>query len=522
MSKEPLFNWLNERGAGVLLHPTCFPGNQGIGTLDYTAFQFLNFLKKSGMTYWQVCPLGPTGFGDSPYQTFSAFAGNPYLIDLNKLIEAGLLENKDLEPFRFMPGSRVDFGLLYQHKWPVLQKAYRTYKAAAKKYKDLNSGFESFKKTQHSWLDPYGLFMALKQKFEGRCWQDWPAPFNSFHSIQEQDLDADILQQAESQKFLQFLFFKQWTAVKAHANSLGIQIIGDIPIFVSPDSVDVWCRPENFQVDKSGQPKAVAGCPPDYFSEDGQFWGNPLYDWSQHQKDGYSWWIDRFKASFLLYDVVRIDHFRGFEAYWSVPAGAKTAAEGKWVKGPGLDFFKAIQSALPDAKIIAEDLGFITPEVTQLLTNTGLPGMAVLQFAFGGGNDNYYLPHALRQNTVIFPGTHDNDTTLGWYENSDDELRDHVRRYLDISGEAVGWDFIRASYRSVANLAIIPLQDLMSLGSSARMNEPGKALGNWQWRYQTWQLEQLTNESSQYLRDLSDLYNRLGGQASATNPSLPL
>ncbi|MCB1122775.1 MAG: 4-alpha-glucanotransferase, partial [Verrucomicrobiae bacterium] len=262
MSNKPLFNWLDQRGAGVLLHPTCFPGHQGVGTLDYTAFQFLDFLKKAGMTYWQVCPLGPTGFGDSPYQTFSAFAGNPYLIDLNSLIQAGLLENHDLDPFRFMPGSRVDFGLLYQHKWPALHKSFLNFTIGRKQHKALETKFETFKVAQGSWLDPFALFMALKQKFEGRCWQDWPEPFSTFHSIQEQHLDQEILQLAESQKFFQFLFFEQWTAVKEHANELGIQIIGDIPIYVAFDSADAWANPELFQFDENSTPLAVAGCPP--------------------------------------------------------------------------------------------------------------------------------------------------------------------------------------------------------------------------------------------------------------------
>ncbi|MCZ6671725.1 MAG: 4-alpha-glucanotransferase, partial [Verrucomicrobia bacterium] len=297
--------------------------------------------------------------------------------------------------------------------------------------------------------------------------------------------------------------------LKTYANDKGIQIIGDIPLFVSPDSVDVWCHPEYFQVDSTSfKPKAVAGCPPDYFSKDGQFWGNPLYNWAALKKDGYSWWIERFKSSFSLVDVVRIDHFRGFESCWTIKAGAKTAAEGSWVKGPGLEVFKAIHTALPDSKIIAEDLGHITPEVTQLLEDTGLPGMAVLQFAFGGESDNYYLPHNLKENTVIYPGTHDNDTTLGWYETAGKDIQDHVRKYFDISGESVGWDFIRSSYRSVSKLAVISLQDLMSLDSAGRMNMPGTALGNWQWRYQTWQLELLTSESSEYLAGLSELYSR--------------
>ena len=507
MKTLPLFNWLTERGSGILLHPTCFPGDQGVGTLDHSARQFIDFLEKAGMNHWQVCPLGPTGFGDSPYQTFSAFAGNPYLIDLKQLVGEGLLTDEDLEPFRFMPGSRTDFGLLYQNKWSALLKAHLSLREG--KNKRITKEFTEFRDSNQAWLKPFGLFMALKEKFEGRSWLDWPTTFRAFNSISKKDLEPDVLQLAESHEFYQYLFFKQWSDLKRYANGKGIQIIGDIPIFVSLDSVDVWCNPEFFQVDKrTGKPKAMAGCPPDYFAEDGQFWGNPLYDWKALKKDGYSWWIERFKSSFQLYDVVRIDHFRGFEAYWSIPAKAKTAAEGKWVKGPGLEVFEAIQKQLPKAKIIAEDLGHITTEVFELLKDTGLPGMAVLQFAFGDGSDNIYLPHNLKENSVIYPGTHDNDTSISWYETSGEVIQDHVRRYFDVSGQSVGWDFIRACYRSVSKLAIIPLQDLMSLDSAARMNEPGNALGNWQWRYQTWQLEALQNESAEYLADLAKLYRR--------------
>lgn len=505
----PLFNWLKDRGAGVLLHPTCFPGNQGIGTLDHSARSFIDFLAKSGMKYWQVCPLGPTGFGDSPYQTFSAFAGNPYLIDLNALVSVGLINEADLKPFHYLPGSKADFGMLYQTKWPVLKKAYSRF--AADKHKDpaLYKAFKRFVDAESKWLNAYGLFMALKENFKGKSWMDWPKGFKCYSRMTENTLDPQILESAESHKFYQFLFYRQWSELKAYANKRGIQIIGDIPIFVSLDSVDVWCNPEFFQINqKTYKPLAVAGCPPDYFSKDGQFWGNPLYDWSALEADKYRWWIERFEASFSLYDIVRIDHFRGFEAYWSIRANAKTAAEGKWIKGPGLALFSAIKNALPDAKIIAEDLGLITPEVTQLLNDSGLPGMAVLQFAFGGDSDNIYLPHNIEKNTIIYSGTHDNDTTIGWYKSADENIKDHVRRYYNVSGNSVGWDFVRSAYRSPARLAIVPLQDLMSLGSDGRMNKPGNALGNWQWRYQSWQLEELNNGSAHYLAELSDLYGR--------------
>ncbi len=510
MKKLPLFNWLTDRGAGVLLHPTCFPGDQGIGTLDYSARSFIDFLEKCNFGYWQVCPLGPTGFGDSPYQTFSVFAGNPYLIDLRQLTALGLLHEQDLEPFRFLPGSKTDFGMLYEQKWPVLYKSFLSFKKTPERWEDLERSFRQFVKVNEKWLEPYGLFMALKQKFEGRSWLDWPDQFRNYSKLSTHDLDTETLLLCQAHKFYQFLFFQQWNALKAYADKKGIRVIGDIPIFAALDSVDAWSCPEFFQIDlKRFRPKAFAGVPPDYFAEDGQFWGNPLYNWSQLEKNGYRWWLDRLAMAFNLYDIVRIDHFRGFEAYWSIAAGAEKASQGMWMKGPGLPFFEAVKDSFPAAKIIAEDLGLITPEVTKLREDTGLPAIAVLQFAFGGRNDNFYLPHNLKPNSVVYSGTHDNDTSVGWYNTASESTKDHLRRYLEIPGDAISWDLIRAAYRSVSKLAVFPLQDLMSLGSEARMNMPGHALGNWQWRYQTWQLEKLTRESSIYLKKLAHLYRRI-------------
>jgi 4-alpha-glucanotransferase len=314
----------------------------------------------------------------------------------------------------------------------------------------------------------------------------------------------------EAHAFLQYLFFSQWRRVRAQAAAAGIEIIGDIPIFTALDSADVWAHPELFQLDPlTLRPIAVAGVPPDYFSADGQLWGNPLYDWPAHAANGYAWWLDRLRAAFALADVVRIDHFRGFEAYWSVPAGAATARTGRWIQGPGLPFFSAVQAAIPGARLIAEDLGLLTPEITALREATGLPGMAVLQFAFGGSATNPYLPHNLRPNCVIYPGTHDNDTALGWYQTADESVRDHVRRYLRVSGREIGWDLIRSAYASVAGLAVIPLQDLLSLGPEGRFNTPGQAAGNWGWRYRAEQLERLQRDSAGYLRELAELHGRL-------------
>ena len=462
------------------------------------------------MGYWQVCPLGPTGFGDSPYQTFSVYAGNPYLIDLHKLISMGLLQEQDLEPLNALPSGKTDFGMIYEQKWPLLQKAFNAFRESPKRWRDLEQSFRQFCEANVTWLNPWGLYMALKQKFGGRSWLDWPEGFRDYSAVAFRDLDGATLLLSQAHKFYQFLFFQQWKDLKAYANEKGIRIIGDVPIYAALDSADVWSCPERFQVDlKTFRPSAYAGVPPDFFAEDGQFWGNPLYHWDRMEKTGYGWWIDRLSAAYTLYDIIRIDHFRGFQAYWSIPAGAKKASLGRWVKGPGLPFFEVIKDAIPGAKIIAEDLGLITPEVVKLRQDAGFPGIAVLQFAFGDGNDNFYLPHNMEPNCVVYSGTHDNDTSLGWYGTASESTRDHARRYLAIPGDAIHWDLIRAAYRSVAKLAIFPLQDLMGLGSEARLNTPGKALGNcWQWRYQTWQLEKLTLESASYLQRLADLYRR--------------
>ena len=502
-------SWLDGRAAGVLLHPTCLPGDFGIGTLDQHADQFLDFLAAAGFRYWQVCPLGPTGYGDSPYQCFSAFAGNPYLIDLAALVRAGLIADNALGPLLFLNSDRVDYGALWRLKWPILFQAHQAFRSgrAAAPYGD----FAAFQKKHAHWLVPYSFFQALKDHFNGRPWWEWPADVRNLARAETSPLAAKLADRREAYQFFQYLFFGQWKQLRARAARLGISIIGDVPIFVALDSAPVWDSPHLYQLDaKTGLPLAVAGVPPDYFSADGQLWGNPLYDWPVHAAEGYAWWLSRFQANFDLYDVVRLDHFRGFDTYWSVPAGAATARDGKWKKGPGLDFFRAVTARFPDAKIIAEDLGEPAASVNALLADTGLPGMAVLQFAFGGKSDNIYLPHNHRANSVVYPGTHDNDTTRGWYASLDGKTHDHLRRYLRVSGAEISWDFIRAAYESVANLAVIPLQDLFSFGSEARFNLPGTSEGNWQWRYRPAQLEKLKTESAAYLRELGELYGRLG------------
>jgi len=517
MSSTPLFNWLDQRTAGVLLHPTALPGDQGIGTLDRHAFEFLDFLHGAGFKAWQICPLGPTGYGDSPYQCFSAFAGNPYLIDLRALVDADLVAADALRPLQALPPDRVDFGAIYQRKWPVLFGAYSAFVRSGRTLQPYGD-FAAFQQANESWLPGYTLYSALKEQFNGLAWWEWPAEVRSFAAAREHALARTLANRIEAYAFIQYLFFGQWARLRARAQELDIALIGDTPIFAALDSADTWSCPQLFQLDpKTCRPLAVAGCPPDYFSADGQLWGNPLYDWAAHQAEGYRWWLARLRTLFALCDIIRIDHFRGFEAYWSIPAGDKNARGGRWIPGPGLDFFRAVQAALPDAKLIAEDLGLLTPGVIALREATGLPGMAVLQFAFGGGADNFYLPHNQRANCVVYPGTHDNDTTLGWYATADEKTRDHVRRYFRIGGQEIGWDFIRSAYASVCALAVIPLQDLMNLGSSARFNAPGTSQdANWSWRFRASQLAALRGDTSAYLRSLAELYGREGAPEPAT------
>ena len=507
----PLFNWLHTRAAGVLLHPTSLPGDQGIGTFDEHAVRFLDFLQAAGLKYWQLCPLGPTGYGDSPYQCFSAFAGNPYLIDLHALVARDLLTPAEIAPLAALDPDRVDYGALYERKWPLLAKAFARFKKSGfPSLADDGETFAAFQKNQAAWLNDYAFFRALKDHQAGVAWWEWPAALRSRTAAQKSPLRSQLAAAAEAHAFYQYLFFTQWRRLRSAATARGIEIIGDIPIFVAADSSDVWANPELFELDAAtGRPLAVAGVPPDYFSEDGQLWGNPLYVWSRHAADNYAWWHARLRASFEVCDIVRIDHFRGFDAYWRIPFPATTARQGEWVPGPGLDFFRSVRAAFPDAKIIAEDLGALTPSVVELRAATGLPGMAILQFAFGGDAENLYLPHNLAPNSVVYPGTHDNDTSLGWYAAAAEKERDHARRYLRVGGQEIGWDFIRASYSAVSGLAVFPMQDIFSLGTEGRFNTPGKPQGNWQWRYRAPQLEQLLSSgTAAYLRSLGEIYGR--------------
>jgi 4-alpha-glucanotransferase len=470
-----------ERAAGVLLHPTSLPGQYGIGDLGPAAFQWVDALARARQKYWQVLPLGPTGFGDSPYQCFSAFAGNPYLVSPELLVRDGLLQASDLSGIDFPP-DHVDFGPVIQFKLQITEKAWENFKAG--RAPGLKPLFEQFCREQASWLDNYAEFIALKNAHGGVSWLEWPASYRLRKPEAVAQAKNELADSMGRTSFRQFLFFHQWRDVKKYANDKGIKLIGDLPIFVSSDSADVWANPDLFLLDADRRPRFVAGVPPDYFSATGQLWGNPLYDWQALKKTGYAWWIARLRATIQQVDVVRIDHFRGFEAYWEIPAGMPTAEKGRWVRAPGVDFFEKTRAALGHLPLIAEDLGIITEGVEALRDGFDLPGMRILQFAFDGKNYNPYLPHNFdNPNTVVYTGTHDNDTTRGWFTNLSEDLKHNVRRYLARDGREIAWDLIRLAWSSVANLAVAPLQDVMNLPGSARMNLPGRPSGNWSWRY---------------------------------------
>ena len=495
------------RYCGILVHPTSFPSPYGIGDMGKGAYDFIDFLKKAGLTLWQCLPLGPTGFGDSPYQSFSSFAGQPLIISPDKLKETGLLTNNDLKDIPQWDPRKIDYGPAIAYKNGLLKKSYEHFKECTDE--KLLSEYEAFCQTQALWLDDYALFMALKNLHNGQSWTQWENKYRFIkprtRAIAEKQCADDI----GYYKYIQFIFMKQWTELKAYANENGIAIIGDIPIFVSPDSADIWGNKHLFQLDSKGYPKAVAGVPPDYFSATGQLWGNPLYKWPEHKKDGYAWWTSRIAHQLELVDYLRIDHFRGFESYWSVPYGEETAINGKWIKGPGRELFDAIAEKLgDDLPIFAEDLGIITPEVEELRDALDFPGMKVLQFAFETTGESAFLPHQFKTtNCICYTGTHDNDTTRGWYEHASEASRDKVRRYMSCNGSIISWDFIRTAIATTAKYAIFPLQDLFGLDSSARMNTPGVAAGNWAWRYAS---GDLNDDTAYRLKETCILFGRTG------------
>ena len=493
-----------ERFSGILVHPTSFPGPYGIGDLGKEAYQFIDFLKDSGQSLWQCLPLGPTGFGDSPYQAFSSFAGQPLIISPDKLADMNLLTEEDLTDIPEWDETKIDYGPVIQYKTSLLKTAYEHFKENTDE--SLAKAYTSFCRKHKKWLDEYALFMALKDENGGVSWHEWPDEYKYADLKARRKYARKFKDETGYYKFIQFIFYKQWHELKDYAHQNGIRIIGDIPIFVAPDSADVWANKELFQLDKKGYPKVVAGVPPDYFSATGQLWGNPLYDWEQHKATGYSWWISRIKSQLELVDFLRIDHFRGFESYWAIPYGQKTAQKGKWRKGPGADFFEALYQALGnELPIIAEDLGIITPEVEELRDQFHLPGMKVLQFAFDNVEENNFLPHTYQSNCICYTGTHDNDTTIGWYKSTSDASRDKVRRYMNCDGSMVAHDFIRTAMGSVARCAIFPLQDALSLDTDARMNTPGTRENNWAWRYTS---DLLTPGLTRDLKELTILYGR--------------
>ena len=501
-----------ERASGVLLHPTSLPSKFGIGDLGESAYKFVDFLVSSGQKLWQILPLGPTGYEHSPYtMNFSAFAGNPLMISLELLLEEGLLTDEELIPLEKTESNlqRVDFDAVIPHKTKILQQAYQYFQKSLAK--TANREFENFCKEQASWLDDYVLFMALLEANDYKAWNFWD---RAVARREQNALEAqrDKLKDAISyHKFLQFKFFQQWKKIRTYANDRNIKIVGDISIYVCHNSADVWANPEIFQLDSQTLESAyIAGVPPDYFSATGQLWGNPVYDWDKLEETNFSWWIERFRATLEYVDIVRIDHFRGFEAYWRVPAGEETAINGEWVKGPDKKFFETLGSTLGSLPVMAEDLGIITPEVEELRDTFNFPGMRILQFAFGGEADNPYLPHNYIQNCVVYPGTHDNDTTIGWWNQAGKEEKLHVAKYLGYSSpeevKEINWEFIRMALSSVGDLAILSVQDFLDLGSDGRMNDPSVSAGNWRWRYQN--SEQLTPELSRRLLEMTRLYRR--------------
>jgi 4-alpha-glucanotransferase len=491
------------RASGLLLHPTSLPGRFGIGDLGPEALRWVDFLAAAGQKLWQVLPLGPTGFGDSPYQSFSAFAGNPYLVSPERLLEDGLLEPTDLDATPPFPGDRVDYGPVIAWKLAILAKAHARFSAGAAAR--LRADFEGFCREQGGWLDDFALFMALKEAHGGAVWTSWERALATREPASLGAARERLAVEVEAQRFGQFLFFRQWRAVRARALTAGVRIIGDLPLFVAHDSADVWAHPEFFRLDARGAPAVVAGVPPDYFAKTGQLWGNPLYRWDVMAREGYSWWASRLRATFDVVDIARLDHFRGFEACWEVPAGHATAEVGRWVKGPGAEFLESVRAMLGALPVIAEDLGFVTPEVLALRDRFGLPGMKILQFAFGADARHPFLPHNYPANCVVYTGTHDNDTTRGWYGGAPEKERHFARSYLGCGGEDFTWELIRAGMASVADTFIAPLQDALDLGPEARMNLPGRHGGNWGWRYRR---EQLTEVVRDRLRDLAETYGR--------------
>ena len=493
------------RSSGILLHPTSFPSRFGIGDLGVESYRFIDFLTETAQQYWQVLPLGPTGFGNSPYMSYSALAGNPLLISPEQLRDKGFLSDEDFGNLPDFSPDRIDFGQVMQTKMPLLQKACENFKNQASSVQQME--FAGFCASKAYWLDDYALFMAILDAHEGASWHTWEPELAKRQPDALDQARERLTSEIFYHKYLQFEFFRQWADLKNYANLRGIRIIGDIPIYVAHNSADVWGHPENFCLDpETGEPALMAGVPPDYFSDTGQLWGNPVYNWEQLQQDNFHWWVQRFQALLDYVDLIRIDHFRGFEAYWAVKQGETTALNGWWVKAPGEAFFEVLNEKLGQLPIMAEDLGVITPEVEALRDRFEFPGMKILQFAFGGGPDNPYLPFNYTRNSVVYTGTHDNDTTVGWFNQLADYEKESFLAYLGCtSSDGIHWDLIRIALGCVANQALIPLQDILGLGTEARMNFPSVAEGNWAWRYQA---DAVTDEMRSRLKHLTYIYGR--------------
>ncbi len=490
------------RTSGVLMPISSLPSPYGIGTMGKAARKFVDFLKKGGQKYWQILPICPTSYGDSPYQSFSSFAGNPYFIDLEYLCKDKLLTKKECESFDW-GGSKsyVDYGTMYVSRYALLKKAY------ARFVEDIPQDFYEFCNREHEWLDEYALFMALKDANDGKAWLEWEDRYkyrhwDAIHAARE-EYKEDIL----FYKMLQYLFFKQWTELKTYANENGIEIIGDVPIYVAGDSADVWANPDQFYLNEYREPIDVAGCPPDAFSADGQLWGNPLFRWDVMRNNGYDWWTKRIAAMAKLYDIVRIDHFRGFDSYYAIPAKDKTAVNGEWRQGPGMDLFRVLEQKLGRLPIIVEDLGFLTPSVYQLLHDSGFPGMKVIQFAFDSREGSNYLPHTYPNHCVVYTGTHDNDTCMGWMKTAPKESVKFAKEYLNLTKEeGYNWGMMRGAWASVADMAIVPMQDLLGLGTEARMNVPSTLGNNWKWRATE---DQIDSKLAKRLYSYTQMYGRL-------------
>jgi 4-alpha-glucanotransferase len=490
------------RACGILLHPTSLPGPFGIGDLGPDAYGFVEFLQAAGQRLWQVLPLNPTGHSHSPYQCYSSFAGNPLLISPQLLADEGLLAGEDLAPLTQFSRNQVDFEAVEPARMAALRRSFEIWRASGDQ-----GEFHAFCAAEQHWLDTYALFVALKQAHGGADWSQWDPALVHREPGAIESARQHLAEEYEFQRYLQYQFRRQWSRLKRFANERGVSIVGDMPIFVAGDSADVWANPELFFLDEHGRQTVVAGVPPDYFSATGQRWGNPLYDWRRLADTGFQWFISRVQATLWMVDILRIDHFRGFESYWSIPAHEETAISGKWEPGPGATVFRALQATLGELPIIAEDLGIITPEVGALRDELGFPGMLILQFAFGDTAKNPYLPHNYVSNAVVYTGTHDNDTTLGWWRDLDEDTRQRVLRYTGGTYDTIVWDLIRLAYASVADMAIIPLQDALQYGSDARMNRPGVEMGNWGWRFEP---EALTPELVYRLRELALTYGRFG------------